>query len=157
MKPFHYGDEQCWINRNNGAQCFMEPAVAFGTKCCCVYNSAGQHGHGEDVYRRGITETPNTSNRHESRQSTGSATRCCILSQWTFTTRNPRQNLLWKQLGLWGLQLKAPTCLGNQHFEKKTQVVMPYSHFCFPLLVRRNKVEQFLLIQLFRMFRHCWI
>lgn len=29
MKLFHYGDEQCWINRNNGAQCFMEPAVAF--------------------------------------------------------------------------------------------------------------------------------
>lgn len=27
MKPFHYGDEQCWINRNNGAQCFIEPAV----------------------------------------------------------------------------------------------------------------------------------
>lgn len=27
MKPFHYGDEQCWINRNNGAQRFIEPAV----------------------------------------------------------------------------------------------------------------------------------
>lgn len=29
MKLFHYGDEQCWINRNNRAHGFMEPAVAF--------------------------------------------------------------------------------------------------------------------------------
>lgn len=27
MKLFHYGDEQCWINRNNKAECFIEPSV----------------------------------------------------------------------------------------------------------------------------------
>lgn len=27
MKLFHYGDEQCWINRNNVAECFIEPSV----------------------------------------------------------------------------------------------------------------------------------
>lgn len=27
MKLFHYGDEQCWINRNNEAECFIEPSV----------------------------------------------------------------------------------------------------------------------------------
>lgn len=27
MKLFHYGDEQCWINKNNKAECFIEPSV----------------------------------------------------------------------------------------------------------------------------------
>lgn len=27
MKLFHYGAEQCWINRNNKAECFIEPSV----------------------------------------------------------------------------------------------------------------------------------
>lgn len=27
MKLFHYGDEQCWINRNNKVECCMEPSV----------------------------------------------------------------------------------------------------------------------------------
>lgn len=27
MKLFHYGDEQCWINRNNKAECSIEPSV----------------------------------------------------------------------------------------------------------------------------------
>lgn len=27
MKLFHYRDEQCWINRNNKAECFIEPSV----------------------------------------------------------------------------------------------------------------------------------
>lgn len=27
MKLFHYGDEQCWTNRNNKAECFIEPSV----------------------------------------------------------------------------------------------------------------------------------
>lgn len=27
MKRFHYRDEQCWINRNSEAECFIEPSV----------------------------------------------------------------------------------------------------------------------------------
>ena len=27
MKLFHYRDEQCWINRNREAECFIEPSV----------------------------------------------------------------------------------------------------------------------------------
>lgn len=27
MKLFHYRDEQCWINRNSEAECFIEPSV----------------------------------------------------------------------------------------------------------------------------------
>lgn len=39
MKLFHYRDEQCWINRNNKAECIIEPSVKVLWQSAAVFTA----------------------------------------------------------------------------------------------------------------------
>lgn len=99
MKPFHYGDEQCWINRNSRAQCFMEPAVALWHRvllCLQLCRTAQAW--------RWLLQTRENKNKNSkttaSDMTAGSACRYYIPLKWTFlvtahTTATLGQPQLW--------------------------------------------------------------
>lgn len=157
MKPFHYGDEQCWINRNNGARCFTEPAVAFWHRALlCLQLCWTARARGWLLQRR-----DNRDSKHQEptwKQTENRFSLQILYSSTLDLNNNSLAEFALETIMIVWFITQAPGRMGSHNFEKdkkKEQAVMPYSrsHLCTKNspsgeanVLATNKVEQFLLI-----------